>query len=143
MRPSGSQYIVIPFDVKEVYGTNGRVQVKATFDGHLYRGSLAPMGGGNHVLGVRKEIQKAICKTHGDSVKVVIEPDIEPRVVTVPRDLQKLLDENPKEKAFFEKLSFTHRKEYVTWIESAKKDETRQWRLQKSLKMLIENVKHP
>ena len=136
-------YIVIPFDVKEVYGTNGRVQVKATFDGHLYRGSLAPMGGGSHVLGVRKDILQALGKTHGDNIKVVIEQDTAPRVVTVPRDLQKLLVENPKEKAFFEKLSYTHRKEYINWIESAKKDETRQRRLQKSLRMLIENVKHP
>ena len=83
-------YIVIPFDVREVYGTKGRVQVKAAFDGHPYRGSLAPMGG-RHVLGVRKDIQQAIGKTHGNRVKVVIEQDTEPRVVTVPKDLQKLI----------------------------------------------------
>jgi len=136
-------YIIIPFDVPEVYGTKGRVQVKAAFDGYLYRGSLAPMGGGRHVLGVRKDIQQAIGKTHGDRVKVVIEQDREPRVVTVPTDLQKLLDKNPREKAFFEKLSYTHRKEYVNWIESAKKKETRQRRLARSLEMLQENVKHP
>ncbi len=92
-------YIVIPFDVREVYGTKGRVQVKAAFDGHPHRGSLAPMGG-RHVLGVRKDIQQAIGKTHGDRVKVVIEQDTEPRVVTVPKDLQKLLDENLRGKAF-------------------------------------------
>ena len=136
-------YVIIPFDVREVYGTKGRVQVKAAFDGYAYRGSLAPMGGGRHVLGVRKDIQQAIGKTHGDRVKVVIEPDTEPRVVTVPKDLQKLLDENPKGKAVFEKLSYTHRKEYVNWIESAKKEETRQRRLERSLEMLQENVKHP
>ena len=55
-------YIVIPFDVREVYETKGRVQVKAAFDGHPYRGSLAPTGGGRHVLGVRKDIQQAIGK---------------------------------------------------------------------------------
>ena len=104
---------------------------------------LRQWGGGSHVLGVRKDILQALGKTHGDNIKVVIEPDTAPRVVTVPRDLQKLLVENPKEKAFFEKLSYTHRKEYINWIESAKKDETRQRRLQKSLRMLIENVKHP
>ncbi len=136
-------YIIIPFDVREVYGTKGRIQVKAVFDGHPYRGSLAPMGGGRHVLGVRKDIQQAIGKTHGDRVKVVIGQDAEPRVVTVPKDLQKLLDENPKGKALFKKLSYTHQKEYVSWIESAKKEETRQRRLEKTLEMLVENVKHP
>jgi len=42
------------------------------------------MGGGSHVLGVRKEILQAIGKTQGDKIK-----------------------------AFFETLSYTHRKKYV------------------------------
>ncbi len=135
-------YIIIPFDIQEFYGTKGRIQVKATFEGHLYQGSLAPMGG-NHILGVRKDILQAIGKTHGDHVNVAIEQDTEPRVVTVPEDLQKLLTENGTAKTFFEKLSYTNQKEYVNWIESAKKEETRQRRLEKSIQMLLEKVKHP
>lgn len=136
-------FVTVPFDVNEVYGRRGQVKVKATFDGHPYRGSLAPMGGGRHVLGIRKDIRKAIGKDIGDKVRVVVERDAEPRVVTVPPDFQQLLNRNKTAKAAFDKLSYTHRKEYVEWIESAQKAETRERRLQKAIGMLLEGIKNP
>lgn len=129
-------YVEVPFDVKEVYGTKGQVKIWATFDGFPYQGSLAPMGTGSHVLGIRKDIRKAIGKNFGEAVKVTIKPDLEPRTVTLPVDLEKVLTENPEAKLVFNKLSFTHQKEYVQWIEEAKKPETRQRRLEKLIEKL-------
>jgi uncharacterized protein YdeI (YjbR/CyaY-like superfamily) len=40
-----------------------------------------------------------------------------------------LLKDNPKAAEFYEKLSYTDKKEYIRWIESAKREETRQNRL--------------
>ena len=51
------------------------------------------------------------------------------RVVTPPKDLQRLLAKNAKARAAFAPLAFTHKKEYVTWILDAKKPETRERRL--------------
>lgn len=65
-------YVQIPFDVKEVYG-KGRVPVHATFDGHPYDGSLVRMGDPYHILGLRKDIRKAIDKQPGDMVHVTLE----------------------------------------------------------------------
>jgi uncharacterized protein YdeI (YjbR/CyaY-like superfamily) len=39
-------------------------------------------------------------------------------------------------KAFFDRLSYTHQKEYVTWITEAKREETRQNRIVKAIEML-------
>jgi uncharacterized protein YdeI (YjbR/CyaY-like superfamily) len=60
----------------------------------------------------------------------------------VPADLEKLMK---KEKLlpFFEKLSYTHRKEYCRWITEAKKEETRQRRLEKSIEMMKKGIKTP
>jgi bacteriocin resistance YdeI/OmpD-like protein/uncharacterized protein DUF1905 len=129
---------VIPFDVRETYGTGGQVKVKASFDGEPYRGSIAPMGGGRHVIGIAKAIRAAIGKDVGDRVKVVVEPDTDPRTVEVPPDLAAAFRKSPAAKRAFEKLSYTHRKEYVRWIEEAKKPETRERRVQKTLEMLRE-----
>jgi hypothetical protein len=65
------------------------------------------------------------------------------RVVTPPRDLQKLLAKNAKARAAFDILSFTHRKEYVVWILEAKKPETREARLTKTVEMLTRGKKNP
>jgi uncharacterized protein YdeI (YjbR/CyaY-like superfamily) len=45
--------------------------------------------------------------------------------------------------AAFEKLSYTHRKEYCRWITEAKKEETRKNRLARAIEMLGTGVKTP
>jgi len=136
-------YVTIPFDVMEVYGTKGQVKVKALFDGHPYRGVLANMGLGCHVIIVRKDIRTAIGKQVGDIIKVEIEPDTEERIVEIPDDLAKVLAKNKKVKEFFDTLSFTNRKEYAIWIASAKKEETREKRLKLVIEKLRDRKKNP
>lgn len=52
--------------------------------------------------------------------------------VTVPEDLKRLLAKH-KLLAYFENLPYSHKKEYVQWIEGAKKEETRQRRLDSAI----------
>jgi uncharacterized protein DUF1905/bacteriocin resistance YdeI/OmpD-like protein len=134
----GGAFIRIPFDVRATYGTGGQVKVKAEFDGEPYRGSIAPMGAGQHVIGVSKAIRDAIGKSIGDRIRVSLEKDEEPRTVTVPADLAAALGRDPTAGPAFEKLSYTHRKEFVRWVEEAKKPATRERRVAKTLVMLKE-----
>ncbi|MEB3981506.1 DUF1905 domain-containing protein [Mycobacterium sp. 663a-19] len=70
-------YVTFPFDTVEVFGVRARVPVKARFDDRVaYTGSLAPYGG-QHRLGVRKDIQQSLGKTHGDTVRVELVLDTE------------------------------------------------------------------
>jgi hypothetical protein len=136
-------FVKFPFDVFELFGTKGQVKVKATIDGALYRGSLANMGMGCHILGVTQVIRKQIGKSAGDSVKVVLEKDLEERIIEVPKDLALLLKKNKKASNYFDTLSYTNRKEYVVWIESAKKEETREARLKGTIEKLQKGLKNP
>ncbi len=133
-------YFIVPFNVPEVYGTKAQVKVRGTIDGYPYRGSIANMGEG-HCMVVKKEIRQAIGKSAGDRVKVVMEIDTEPRIVVIPGDFQQALDNNPKAKAIFDTFSYTHKKEYVQWIEDAKKQETRENRVKKAIEMIAESRK--
>ena len=65
------------------------------------------------------------------------------RIVSPPKDLQKLLAKTAQARATFDALSFTNRKEYVVWILDAKKPETRTARLTKTVEMLSEGKKNP
>jgi hypothetical protein len=136
-------FISIPFNVEEVYGTKGQVKVKASFDGYPYRGILANMGMGCHVIIVRKDIRQAIGKGIGDRVSVELEQDQEERTVEIPHDLKKALSESPKVLEFFNTLSFTNRKEYSVWITSAKKTETRDKRLALTISKLLKGKRNP
>ncbi|HOG45858.1 MAG TPA: YdeI/OmpD-associated family protein [Anaerolineae bacterium] len=131
----GGAYVTVPFDVEQVFGKK-RVKVKATLDGEPYRGSLAPMSGPCHILGVLKSIRQKIGKDVGDEVLVTVEEDSEPRVVQVPPDLKQALASSPEAEALFERLSYTHQREYVNWVEEARREQTRQERVARVVELL-------
>jgi hypothetical protein len=125
-----ASYVEFPFDVIKLFGKKGQVKVKVVFDKTvIYRGSLANMGLGCHVLGITKDIRSKLNKTFGDFVEVELEQDLEIREVIIPQDVKAIFTQNPASQSFFDSLSYTNRKEYIVWIESAKKEETRIKRL--------------
>ena len=137
----GGAWVEFPYDVEQMFGTRGRIAVKATFDGEPYRGSLANMGTGCHCLGILKGIREKIGKQPGDKVHVELEQDTAERTVELPADFAAALKKNKQAVAFFEKLSYTNRKEYARWIESAKREETRKSRIEQAITKLATGEK--
>lgn len=131
----GGAFVEVPFDVEEKLGSK-RPKIKALIEGVPYRGLLVRMGGPNHMLIILKGIREQVGKTFGDEVTITVEPDTEPRLIEIPKDLMKELKKDKEAKASFDKLSYTHQKEYVRWVEEAKKEETRQNRIVKTIEML-------
>ena len=136
----GGAFVTIPFDVEQVFGKK-RVKVQALIEGEPYRGSLVRMGGPCHILGVRKDIREKIGRTYGDEIEIILEEDTEPREVIVPPDLGQAFENCPEARAFFNQLSYSHQKEYVRWIEEARRAETRQERIARSVEMLTQGKK--
>lgn len=121
-----------PFDVPTTFGRKGRVPVKGTINGFPFRSSLMNMGQG-HMMVVNAQLRAgAKCKA-GDTVDVVMDVDEEPRVVETPAYLKKIIGADAKLKAAWEKLSYTHQKEYVREIDGAKREETREKRIAQML----------
>ena len=130
----------VPFDVEEAFGSK-RPKIKALIERVSYRGILTRMGTDCHILGVRKEIREQVGKTFGDEIKVTVEVDTEERVIIVPAELKRAFKSEKEAKAVFDKLSYTHQREYVNWINEAKKEETRQNRIVKTIEMLKKGKK--
>lgn len=127
--------IEIPDEVVAALGGNKRPAVQAIINGYSYRSSISSMGG-RFMLPVSLEVRKQAGVEAGDEVTVSLALDTEPREVKVPADLAGLLGKSKKAKAFFEKLSYSHQRWYVLWLESAKKAETRSARVIKAIAML-------
>ena len=137
MGPGGAWTCLrIPFNVEEVFGSKARVSVKGTINGFDFRSSIFPMGDGTHFMMVNKTMQKGANIKSGDAVQVVLEKDTVPRSLQVPKDIKDALAENGEAKTCFEKMSYSHKKEYVDWIDSSKQEETRARRIEKALTML-------
>lgn len=138
---SGGHWIEVPYDAKEVFG-QARPPVRGTVNGTPLRTRLAVYGGRGY-LGLRAEIRRAAGIEVGDSVHVVLELDDIPREAEVPAALAQALENDVTARARFDALAFTDRREYAEWIASAKRDETRERRVAKTLEMLRSGVKHP
>ncbi len=136
----GGAFVEIPFDVEKAFGSK-KPKVKAMIEGVPYRGVLVRMGTEHHILIILKAIREQIGKTFGDKINITVEADTEPRLVEVPAELKQAFKAEKEAKSFFEKLAYTHQREYVTWINEAKRDETRQARILKTIEMLKKGKK--
>ncbi|WP_382304135.1 YdeI/OmpD-associated family protein [Herbiconiux sp. UC225_62] len=133
---NSSAWVAFPHSVPELFGVKGRVPVVATFDGEPYRGSLMKMGAGDtHLLGMLREIREKIGKEPGDTVHVTLRLDTAPRTIELAADARAALDESGQA-AMFDRLSYSHQREYQQWIEGAKRPETRASRIEKMTEML-------
>jgi hypothetical protein len=135
-----SSFVAVPFDVFEKYGTRGRVPVWADFNGEAYRGSIVTFGGGRHRLLVLTEVQERIGLSPGDTVHVTVKLDTAVRIVELDEDIAAaftaagVLD-------LLRAMSYSHQREYVQWITSAKQAETRARRIGTAIDMVAEGAR--
>lgn len=135
-------FVEFPFSTEELFNKKGQVKIKATFDQKVeYRGSLAKMKSDCHILGLTQEVRKQLGKNFGDEVFVSLIEDKEERTVEIAKDVALVFNENPEAKKLFDAMSYTHRKEYIRWIEEAKKPETRENRKIRMIEMILNGKK--
>ncbi|HEX6023146.1 MAG TPA: YdeI/OmpD-associated family protein [Solirubrobacter sp.] len=135
------RWFVVPVDARELWG-EARPPVAGTINGHEFRGRLAVYGG-QTVLGLKNAFRAEHGLEVGDELDVVMDRDDTPREVEVPPELQAVLDGDEVARAAYERLSFTHRREYAEWVGEARRVETRERRAARALEMLREGVKAP
>jgi hypothetical protein len=125
----------VPDDVVDALGAGRRPKVRVTINGFTYRSSIATVDG-SPMVGVSAENRAGAGVQGGDEVDVDIEVDTAPRDVRVPRELADALDAEPAARATFDALSYSNKSWHAIQIESAKTDERRRRRLEKSIEAL-------
>lgn len=132
--------IPIPESAVDELGAGRRPAVIADIDGYEVRASLGSMGG-RVMLSFSAAHRKASGFEGGREVTVTLALDEEPRAIDVPDDLAAALADAPKAKAFFDGLSQSYQRNFVTQIEAAKAPETRARRVASTVEKLIAGQK--
>ena len=127
-------YVIVPLDVPAVFG-RARPPVRGTINGSPLRSTIAKYGD-DYFLVINRKVRQAAGVAAGETVELDLELDTKPRTVRVPKDLAAALDE--KTRAAFDRMSYTHRREYVEWIADAKREETRRRRIAKAVELIGE-----
>lgn len=137
IEPMGPAAAVVLTDeqVAEVGEGKKAFPVKATINGFTWSGRVSRMGGKN-LLGMSKERREGAGVEAGDKAEVSIELDLSERTVETPPALAAAFKKDKAAKKIYDGLAFTHRKEFARWVEEAKKEETRERRVTKTLEML-------
>jgi hypothetical protein len=127
--------MIVPDDIVEALGQGKRPKVKVTINGYTYRSSVAVMGG-KFMVGVANEHRKPAKVENGGTVDVTLELDREKREVVVPPELAKALAKDKAAKAAWDKLSYSHQRQYAEPIAAAKAEDTKARRVAKAMEML-------
>ena len=127
-------FIPLTFDPKGVFG-KVRAPVKVMVNGYTYRSTIAAMGG-PACIPLRKSHREAAGLEGGETITVRLDLDTDKREVTLPEDLRRALKAVPGASDRWQALSYTHQREHVEAIESAKKPETRARRIAAAIKMI-------
>ena len=131
-RDNASASFTLPFDTREVWG-KAKVPVKVTINGYTWRSTVGNRGGIQYIV-VNADARFHAGVKAGDVVTIVLEPDTEKRDIKVPIQLRRALGANLTEK--LNRLSFSHKKEFVVWYSEARKEDTRARRIEKMKAML-------
>jgi hypothetical protein len=127
-------HIVIPFNPDDVWGVKPRHYTVGSVNGCQVRGPL-DSNGTQFFLSLGAAWLRDNNLDDGATVDVVLSPE-GPQSESLSPDVSAALDAEPQAKAFFDSLATFYRKNYVRWIESAKRPETRSARIAEMVKLL-------
>jgi hypothetical protein len=129
--------VPLSYEQREELGGGVRIPVAGTINGTPFRTTSFRMGDFTGIA-FRKEVQRAAGVAPGDEVELDFSRDTAERTVTPPPALAAALAADPVAKAAYDRMSFTHRREYAEWIADAKQAATRQRRVARALELLRE-----
>lgn len=136
--PKGASwaFLVLPANASAKLPTRSMTTVDGTLDGHPFQATLEPDGQGSHWLKVAKAMRDAAGAAVGDTVALEIAPAARQPEPRVPADLRKALAAAPDARAQWSSLTPVARRDWIHWITSSKKAETRQRRIANACDML-------
>ena len=137
-------FLTLPKQASAKLPSRGMMSVEGTFNGVAFRATLDPDGQGGHWLKVDRKLREAAGAEAGSVISLEIAPlakEPEPRV---PADLRKALaGAHPKARVVWSDITPVARRDWIQWIESAKRQETRLKRIENGCDMLAKGKRRP
>jgi hypothetical protein len=129
-------FLVLPKNASAKLPTRSRTTVEGTINGFAFQATLEPDGQKSHWLKVSKKIRESAGAVIGDVVALeIVSVGKEPQP-SVPADLRKALAAAPQARALWSDITPIARRDWIHWITSAKKLETRARRIENACEML-------
>ncbi len=122
-------FLVLPTSASAKLPTRSMVIVDGTLDGTPFQATLEPDGEGSHWLKVARQLRADAGAEAGATVELEIAPVAEEPEPKVPTDLRRALAAYPDALATWRDITPLARRDWIHWIGSGKKAETRDKRI--------------
>lgn len=137
-------FLTLPKEASSKLPSRGQTTVEGTLNGRPFRATLEPDGQGGHWLKVDRKMRVAAGAAAGDVVALEIAPMAEEPEPKVPADLRKALAAAPKKaREAWSDITPAARRDFVHWITSPKRPETRVKRVETACDMLAIGKRRP
>lgn len=118
-------FLVLPKAASAKLPTRSMVTVDGTLEGAAFQATLEPDGEGSHWFRVEKTLLDAAGVAAGDTVALEMRPVEREPEPKLPADLRKALAGDAGAKATWDDITPVARRDWIHWISSGKKAETR------------------
>ena len=137
-------FLTLPKDASAKLPSRGMTSVEGTLNGSAFRATLEPDGQGGHWLKVDRSVRETAGAEAGDLVTLEIAPvAVEPEP-EVPDDLrQALTAAPPKASETWSDNTPLARRDWIHWITSGKRAETRAKRINVAVSKLADGDRRP
>lgn len=132
----GWLFFRLPKAASDQLSTRSMTSVEGTLNGIAFQTALKPDGEGGHWMKVEGELLRSGEFRSGVQVDVEMEQMLQEPEPEVPSDLQEALDAAPAAMAVWMDITPIARRDWIQWITSGKKAETRGIRIGKAMDML-------
>ena len=129
-------FLVLPKSASTKLPARAMTSVEGTIDGHPFAATLEPDGQGSHWLKVDEQLRKGAGAEPGDEVTLEIRPAEKEPEPEVPADLRKALAAAPEAKTVWDDITPVARRDWIHWITSGKREDTRVRRIATACDML-------
>lgn len=136
--PDGASwcFLLLPSAASAKLPTRSMTTVDGTLQGHPFQATLEPDGAGSHWLKVDRALRETAGALVGDSVALEIAQVVAEPEPAVPADVRTALDAAPAALAQWSSLTPVARRDWIHWITSGKKAQTRERRIASACEML-------
>ncbi|AOY67659.1 YdeI/OmpD-associated family protein [Xanthomonas euvesicatoria pv. euvesicatoria] len=136
--PAGASwlFLVLPMAASYRLPTRSMVSVTGTVAGHPLQATLQPDGRGGHWLTIERALQQAAGVCAGQTVALALTPVAEEPEPLVPDDLHAALAAHPAARATWDDITAVARRDWIFWVVSGKKAQTRGKRIATACAML-------
>jgi hypothetical protein len=142
-KPAAWSFLKLPDEASQQLPSRGMVSVNGTLNGSPLSVTLEPDGRGGHWMKLDRKLVEGAGVSVGDRVHLEMMPVEEEPEPLIPKDLRDALAAAPRALGVWSEITPVARRDWIHWITSGKRAQTRTLRLEKACDMLANGKRRP